>query len=1465
MPAVARENVPGIKRLFRRRLFRWGAVAVGGIVLLLALAGTGPVLRLGLPWLNQTISSAVEGHFELTGLRGSIWTGIAVDGVVLDIPQTGFRLTTDEAEFEWTPTALFAWRLEIDRVAAKTVTMTVPDGPDSGEDVSEEDSGIQLPPFKIRLGELSLPEIVVLQETANRRFRYGLSAQGRADDRPSGQLHVSLEPLDDSVDRLQAALDYDAVENRLTAEVAGQLDHAGLVMTLAGLSPEEAPDLEVSLKGSGTLDDWQGKFAFQAKDRAGLAGDVGIGLAQDKVGFTFDGVLKIDRGLAPELPNAVLGDADFNMAGALSLGGGRLDLSRLELAKQGLARVDATLNADLDSLEGDLELRADVDPAASGLLDDRLRWQGLGLQAHLGGDFTKPTIRMDLAGFGVETPVSSIQGLTLISEVVPSPDGWDFTADLASVDTHWTDPALRDLLGTSFAATLRGQVDEGFQDFHLDQVEIPTLDLAASGNAKLGEAGDVTDAAATVRIADLSRLQAVVPLPISGVAVLDLSEGVWSEQQGGEVRFSVAGAELSSGISELDHLVGQNPELSGTLTVSPDQDLSLSLTGLDMAHASATGTGRIHDDFGQLSAKLSMSVAPGAVPSGLKITLGGPVTVEAEADGPLELPTGKVKVAAGVVEVAGEEFRDLTLDTALSWVSGVPELDSRAGFNLRNRSYRAAARMSLAADLLTVADASLVADGLDVGAMLSLPGYAPPVIGRISLDRVSPAILADWGAPDLRGQLYGQLDLAAAGEKQVIDLELQADDLTQPNPEGGAVFSLTSVSLAGQVSDALGRPDLDLMLKVREADAAGLAFESVQARVSGPQSAMDAELTATGSYGGALALALNSHAQVAVERGLAVTADRLDLSVGEQEVALAEPLIISQSPDGLLQASAKLRNNEGDLALTLAFQPEQSIDARVDVRSIRLDGWAKTFGATGVSGVLTGNASLNEAVGTAPQVVMEATLADIGLTNLPTLPPLSMAMRGDFLNGTARAAMDLTREGQSVAHAQATLPLAVSALAGTVDVSDDLPLAASARIDGEIADFWPYVPLPDHDLSGRVRMDAKVGGTSGNPIWEGQVSLDNGNYENLQFGTLFRNIDLKGAFGPDGLSIDRLSADDGGNGEINGSALLRLREGEGLTYNANLTMTNTAVARLDELRAWTDVTVDVNGTDREMYVTSRNTIRRGEFDLAAALPVSVPELDVENLDPSGDQSDREKAAKKKEILPVHLDVTVDIPGRFFVRGRGLDSEWGGQLTITGLASDPKITGKLTALRGQLDVIGKVFTIQDSSIVFSGAQPPDPLLNISGVYNTDDLKVIASFAGPASDPELTLTSEPFLPQDEILSRILFGRSQGSLSAFEAVQLASAAAELSGQGGGLDIVGTLRRFIGVDVLRVEGGENGPSVKAGEYLTEGVYVGTKQGTTPGSTGVEVEIDITPSLKATSEATEADTKAGLQFKFDY
>jgi translocation and assembly module TamB len=148
------------------------------------------------------------------------------------------------------------------------------------------------------------------------------------------------------------------------------------------------------------------------------------------------------------------------------------------------------------------------------------------------------------------------------------------------------------------------------------------------------------------------------------------------------------------------------------------------------------------------------------------------------------------------------------------------------------------------------------------------------------------------------------------------------------------------------------------------------------------------------------------------------------------------------------------------------------------------------------------------------------------------------------------------------------------------------------------------------------------------------------------------------------------------------------------------------------------------------------------------------------------------------------------------------------------------------------------------------------------------------------PVLTLESSPELPQDEVLSRLLFGTSVTQLSALQLAQMGAAVATLGGLGGGGGPLLSVQRSLGLDRLVVSGSGtegDGASAEAGRYVARRVYVGTKQ-STAGGTQAQVEIDISNRLKlrttigsgtGSAQGTTATEQAGstiaLSYEFEF
>ena len=162
-----------------------------------------------------------------------------------------------------------------------------------------------------------------------------------------------------------------------------------------------------------------------------------------------------------------------------------------------------------------------------------------------------------------------------------------------------------------------------------------------------------------------------------------------------------------------------------------------------------------------------------------------------------------------------------------------------------------------------------------------------------------------------------------------------------------------------------------------------------------------------------------------------------------------------------------------------------------------------------------------------------------------------------------------------------------------------------------------------------------------------------------------------------------------------------------------------------------------------------------------------------------------------------------------------------------------------------------------------------MLNIAASEEIEDVTVRVNVTGRAMDPQIAFSSTPGLPQDEILSRILFGNSVGNLSTIQAVQLAASLNSLRSSGGGLNPLGTLRSATGVDRLRILGGDDatgrGTALAAGQYLTDDIYVELITDAR-GFTATQLEIALTPALSVLSQAGGSSAvDVSVQYRKDY
>jgi translocation and assembly module TamB len=311
-------------------------------------------------------------------------------------------------------------------------------------------------------------------------------------------------------------------------------------------------------------------------------------------------------------------------------------------------------------------------------------------------------------------------------------------------------------------------------------------------------------------------------------------------------------------------------------------------------------------------------------------------------------------------------------------------------------------------------------------------------------------------------------------------------------------------------------------------------------------------------------------------------------------------------------------------------------------------------------------------------------------------------------------------------------------------------------------------------------------------------------------------------------------------------------------------MKEARLVRRDDADATISGDLRLNGDVGAMKLAGNLTVNRADIQIPDQTGPSVAVIKVEEVGVDGVQMAADGGGGAP--LALDLNLAVDLPERVFVRGRGLESEWQGKLQVSGPAAEPRIVGELQVKRGYIDFLDRRLELSEGVISFGGATPPDPEIRIVARTNVTGTTVLVQVEGRALQPTLTLDSDPKLPQDEILARLLFQRETSQMTPAQAAQLALAVNRL--RGGGVGLMGRARQLLGVDTLDFAGGQTAAesTVRAGKYLNDDVYVEVEQGATEQSGRARVEVEILPNVSIQADTgADATSGVGIQWRYDY
>lgn len=476
----------------------------------------------------------------------------------------------------------------------------------------------------------------------------------------------------------------------------------------------------------------------------------------------------------------------------------------------------------------------------------------------------------------------------------------------------------------------------------------------------------------------------------------------------------------------------------------------------------------------------------------------------------------------------------------------------------------------------------------------------------------------------------------------------------------------------------------------------------------------------------------------------------------------------------------------------------------------------------------------------------------------------SLAGKSEYRNGLATLNAEFGNKSTNRLTIKTTAPLLLDFSRSTCALNG----ICKNKLNGVLELNWlsPLLGLDDHILNAMAAIDIEADYSPQNGIQlSGKSQIRGGKYEFLTTGTVLRHLNLVANFDKKEINL-KLQAKDNKKGTLNAVAAAQI--GELPSFLLKLHTDNLLAYQNDFLNANLTSDLHLEGNIKKALLSGDVKIHSATLNLPEYSSFSIPDLEVREIDSRN--RILTTAQKQRRQSPLHFNVHFSADKNIFIQGRGLESEWKGDVILQKDINSPILNGSLEIINGKYIFAGREFQLdsaQQGKVQFIGNSPPNPTLSLTGTAQLKDLLIKLQVEGVSTNFSLTLTSEPAFPQDEILSRVLFGRSLNKISPIQALHLAQTLSDLSGSGEKrFNLINDIKNTLKIDTLRVESTDNdSTSLAAGKYVTDKIYIELEKNQSE-EDNLSVEVELTPQILLDTEIGGTNNgKVELQWKLDY
>lgn len=342
----------------------------------------------------------------------------------------------------------------------------------------------------------------------------------------------------------------------------------------------------------------------------------------------------------------------------------------------------------------------------------------------------------------------------------------------------------------------------------------------------------------------------------------------------------------------------------------------------------------------------------------------------------------------------------------------------------------------------------------------------------------------------------------------------------------------------------------------------------------------------------------------------------------------------------------------------------------------------------------------------------------------------------------------------------AKLPLNVAQIVEKKAFDENTPVSAKVQMPRSSINFVrQFVPALQR-IDGNMALDVNVGGTVANPVFSGSadMTINAARFSNATLPAL-TNFNARLVFADNALTLQQFRGELAG-GPLTVTGRITFPKLTEPTFDLQLKADAVLVARNDDLTARADADIKVVGPLASASVTGKVALTNSQFfkniDL---IPIGLPGRPAPGPKPPSDTPDL--SFPNPPLRDWKFDVAITTKDPFLIRG---NLAHGGALVdmkLAGTGLKPELAGSVRLQNVEATLPFSRLEIAQGFVYFNPDDPLNPGLDLQGTSLIRDYTIRVYVYGTANQPEAVFTSEPPLPQEEIISLLATGTTREEL--------------------------------------------------------------------------------------------------------